>query len=133
MTTRTATAVLAATSITILFGAPGCAPRHVVPASQSGGETVRANPAAYVTIVAMRPLPVPASTPAGAAVIGLIGHAGAVDQATGAGAVEFIIRGEAGQPLSVVQTNEAQLRPGERIMLVSGVRARLVRAAASGT
>ena len=45
------------------------------------------------------------------------------------GSVEFIIREDSGQTISVVQSNEENFRPGERVVLTRGSRTRLGRAA----
>lgn len=65
----------------------------------------------------------------GGAIVG--GIAGtAVENAANSGvAVEFIIREDNGQTISVVQTNEDQFRPGERVVLTRGARTRIARAA----
>lgn len=64
----------------------------------------------------------------GAIVGGLAGHA--IEQGASTGtAVEFIIREDNGQTISVVQTNEENLRPGERVVLTRGARTRIARAA----
>ena len=62
----------------------------------------------------------------GALVGGVVGNA--VENQTGTGqAVEFIIREDDGQTISVVQTNEDNFQPGERVTLVFGDRTRLTR------
>ena len=65
----------------------------------------------------------------GGAIIG--GIAGtAIEQGVSSGvAVEFIIREDSGQTISLVQSNEDQFRPGERVVLTHGARMRLGRAA----
>ena len=62
---------------------------------------------------------------AGAVVGGLVGNAVENSANTGT-AVEFIIQEDgAAQPISVVQTNEENFRPGERVLLTRGARTRL--------
>ena len=64
----------------------------------------------------------------GAIVGGLAGSAAEGALSTGQ-AVEFIIREDTGQTVSVVQTNEENFRPNERIVLTRGARTRIARAA----
>lgn len=66
----------------------------------------------------------------GALIGGLAGNA--IENSAGRGqAVEFIIQEDgATQPISVVQTNEDQFRPGERVVLTRGARTRIARIAA---
>jgi outer membrane lipoprotein SlyB len=65
----------------------------------------------------------------GTIVGGIVGAV--VENAASTGeAVEFIIQEDnAPQPISVVQTNEDGLRPGERVVLTRGARARIARLA----
>lgn len=63
---------------------------------------------------------------AGALAGGLAGNA--IEKGVSSGtAVEFIIRGDDGRTISVVQTNENNFRPGERVMLTYGATTRLSR------
>ncbi len=63
----------------------------------------------------------------GAIVGGIVGSAVEKSATTGE-AVEFIIQEDnAPQPISVVQTNEDNFRPGERVVLSRGARTRLAR------
>ena len=63
----------------------------------------------------------------GAILGGLVG--GAVENSASSGyAVEVIIREDNGQTISVVQTNEDQFRPGERVVMTRGARTRIGRA-----
>jgi outer membrane lipoprotein SlyB len=63
----------------------------------------------------------------GAIVGGLAGNA--IEKSANTGnAVEFIIREDNGQTISVVQTNEENFRPGERVVLTRGARTRIARA-----
>ncbi len=66
----------------------------------------------------------------GAIVGGLVGTV--VDSSVSTGeAVEFIIQEDnAAAPISVVQSNELNFTPGERILLTRGVRARIARVGA---
>lgn len=65
---------------------------------------------------------------AGAIIGGIAGNA--IETSANSGyAVEFIIREDTGQTISVVQTNEEGFRPGERVVLSRGARTRLQRAA----
>ena len=65
----------------------------------------------------------------GAIIGGVVGTA--VEQGVSTGsAVEFIIREDNGQTISLVQTNEEQFRPGERVVLTRGARTRIARMAA---
>lgn len=68
---------------------------------------------------------------AGAVVGGLAGNAIEGSASTG-NAVEFIIQEDgASQPISVVQTNEDNFQPGQRVMLTRGDRTRLSHVAGS--
>jgi outer membrane lipoprotein SlyB len=60
-------------------------------------------------------------------ILGAVGEpAGAAGQGA---AVEFIVREDDGQTVSVVQADAAGLMPGERVVLSAGGRTRLSRAA----
>jgi outer membrane lipoprotein SlyB len=64
----------------------------------------------------------------GAVVGGLVGYAAENAVSTGQ-AIEFIIQEDnASAPISVVQTNEDNFRPGERVVLSRGSRTRIARA-----
>lgn len=64
---------------------------------------------------------------AGALAGGLLGNT--VERSMSSGtAVEFIIRQDNGRTISVVQTNEENLRPGDRVMLSFGASTRITRA-----
>ncbi len=65
----------------------------------------------------------------GGAIIGGIAGNAVENSASTGSAVEFIIREDNGQTISVVQTNEDQFRPGERVALTRGARTRIARAA----
>jgi outer membrane lipoprotein SlyB len=65
----------------------------------------------------------------GAILGGLVGNVVEKDVSTGQ-AVEFIIQEDnSPQPISVVQTNEDNFRPGERVIITRGARTRLARIA----
>lgn len=60
----------------------------------------------------------------GAVLGGVVG--GAIENGANQGqAVEFIIREDSGQTISVVQTNEEDFHPGERVILTRGARTRI--------
>lgn len=62
----------------------------------------------------------------GAILGGLVGSA--VEQSATTGeAIEFIIREDSGQTVSVVQSNEERFQPGERVVLTRGARTRIGR------
>ncbi len=141
-----------------LLGATGCAPKDTN-TTFSGQDIGRAAQIRYGTIVSVRPVAVQAdktgvgaigggalggvagSFIGGASVVtnilGAVGGAliggfagNAVEGAAGKGtASEFIVRADGGETLSIVQTNELQLQPGERVILTLGARTRLARAA----
>jgi outer membrane lipoprotein SlyB len=68
---------------------------------------------------------------AGAVIGGVAGNA-IENSASQGNAVEFIIQEDgAPQPISVVQTNEENFRPGERVLLTRGARTRLSHVAGS--
>lgn len=62
----------------------------------------------------------------GAVLGGIIGH-GVEDIATRGKATEFVVQRADGSTFAVVQTNEDNLQPGERVLIVSGDRTRLAR------
>lgn len=64
----------------------------------------------------------------GAIIGGLVGSA-AERSATTTQAMEFIIREDNGQTISVVQTNEESFQAGERVVLTRGARTRIGRVA----
>jgi outer membrane lipoprotein SlyB len=63
---------------------------------------------------------------AGAVIGGVAGHEIGKSVSTG-DAVEFVIREEGGGTISVVQTNELNFHPGERVLIIRGDRTRLAR------
>ena len=62
----------------------------------------------------------------GAVLGGIIGH-GVEDIATRGKATEFVVQRADGSTFAVVQTNEDNLQPGERVLVVSGDKTRLAR------
>ncbi len=64
----------------------------------------------------------------GGAIVGGIVGAGVEKSATSGQAMEFIIREDTGQTISVVQTNEENFQPNERVVLTRGARTRIARA-----
>ncbi len=62
----------------------------------------------------------------GAVLGGVIGH-GVEDIATRGKATEFVVQRADGSTFAVVQTNEDNLQPGERVLVVSGDKTRLTR------
>jgi outer membrane lipoprotein SlyB len=113
-----------------LVGVSACAPGATSPTQP--GPIGGAGRGSYGVIVSCRPIEAAAG---GGDVRGVI--LGAVGGPAGSGAgqgaaeavFEFIVREDNGQTLSVVQTNAAGLRPGERVVLSMSPRARLSRAA----
>ncbi len=65
----------------------------------------------------------------GGAIIGGITGSAVEGAATGGQAMEFIIREDNGQTISVVQTNEEAFQPNERVVLTRGARTRIGRVA----
>lgn len=119
-------------AVAALLCVAACAPPAATTAASapgySGNETEPAAHVSYGVIVAMRRIGGTGTTTG--AILGAVGGglAGGAppDSAT---AFEFIIRQDNGQTVSVVQTNEEGLRPGERVALSMGTRTRLTRAA----
>ncbi|MDE2197424.1 MAG: glycine zipper 2TM domain-containing protein [Rhodospirillales bacterium] len=62
----------------------------------------------------------------GAIIGGVAGSAIESGVSTGS-AMEFIIREDSGQTISVVQTNETGLQPGDRVVLTRGARTHISR------
>jgi len=65
----------------------------------------------------------------GGAIIGGLAGTMAERSATTGEAMEFIIREDDGQTISVVQTNEERFQAGERVVLTRGARTRIGRVA----
>lgn len=85
-----------------------------------------ASTSALATIVSIRPAG-PGS--ARGAILGALGGqpAGPAPASVSVSVSEFILRDSAGRTVSVVQANQDGLRQGERVLLVSGLRTRLLR------
>lgn len=136
-----------------LIALAGCAPTNAN-TTYGAGEVGTSAPVVYGTIVSMQPVTVkPANNGAGAlagAVAGgvggsfiggdtrsnvLAGLGGAalgglagnyIQNQVGTGtAVEFVIREDNGQLISVVQTNEANFHVGQRVAIIQGEQTRL--------
>lgn len=65
----------------------------------------------------------------GGAIIGGLAGTAIEGSASSGQAVEFIIREDSGQTISVVQTNEEGFQPNERVVLTRGARTRIARVA----
>ena len=65
----------------------------------------------------------------GGAIIGGLAGTAAEGAATTGQAMEFIIREDSGQTISVVQSNEEGFQPNERVVLTRGARTRIGRVA----
>lgn len=123
-----------------LLGISDCAPGSGNSPYSAAG--TGAAPASNGVVVAIRPVPV-AGDSATAADGGGISRSGNDVRGTILGAVgaergpgpdpeagfEFILRGDDGQTISVVQGNADGLRPGERVVMSMGGRTRLSRTA----
>jgi len=115
--------------LTALLGVSACAPggTSTTPPAAIG----EADRGSYGVIVSCRPIEATAGGDVRGAILGAVG--GPAGNGAGQGAAEavfeFIVREGSGQTLSVVQTNAAGLRPGERVVLSMSPRARLSRAA----
>ncbi len=151
-------AALAACVLAALFGVAACAPQNTN-TTYTGQDIGRTASVSFGTIVSMRPVAVQGGGTGlgaigGAAaggvagsfignndvrgnILGAIGGAivgGVVGSAVEGGlsqgqAVEFILRDDSGQTISVVQTNEENFQVGERVIITRGARTRLARGA----
>lgn len=140
-----------------LLGVSACAPRNTN-TTYTGADIGRSAQVSYGVIVSMRPVTIQGGQTGvgtfggaaagatagsfiggdprmrilgaigGAIVGGLAGSAAEGSLSTGQ-AMEFIIREDNGQTVSVVQTNEESFQPNERIVLTRGARTRIARAA----
>ncbi len=115
--------------LTVLLGVSACAPGTTTappPAAIRG-----AAPGIYGVVVSCRPIGAASSGGVRGAILGAIGGpaSGGAGQGAAVPDVELIVREDDGQTLSVVQTNAAGLRPGERVVLSMSPRARLSRVA----
>lgn len=143
-------------ALTPLFGFAGCAPQNTN-TTYSSTDIGRTATITYGWIVSMRPVTVQAENTGvgaiggaavggvagsfigrnnvGANVLGAVGGAligglagNAIENQVGRGtAFEFIIHQDDGQTISVVQTNEDNFQPGERVILTRGARTRIAR------
>ena len=120
-----------ALALVALLGVSACAPDIVSGAYP--GAAGAAKRLSYGVVVSRRPIAVTGEGPDAAgrdvrgAILGAVG--GPAGEEAGKPAFEFIVREDGGQTVSVVQTNEAGLRPGDRVVLSMGTRTRLSRAA----
>ena len=142
--------------VVTLLGLAGCAPTNTN-TTYGAADIGRTQNVSYGVIVSMRPVivqsePTGVGTVAGAVagatagsligrndaranVLGAVGGAivggvagTMVEHAASTGtAMEFIIREDNGNTISVVQTNENNFQPGERIVLTRGARTRIAR------
>jgi outer membrane lipoprotein SlyB len=128
--------------VVTLLGVAACAPTNTkttYPAADIG----RTRSGSCGVILSMRPVTVPGEQTVGyvgsndvradilraiggATVTGMAGTAAGQATTTGT-AMEFIIREDSGQIISVVQTNGENFRPGERLLLTRGARTRIAR------
>jgi len=147
---------LSAMVVVVALGLSACAPTRTN-STYSDADIGRTAQLSYGTIVSMRTVEVQ-SRPTGVGVVGgavaggvagsMVGRGGgsalaalggavvggllgsAVEKSASTGeAVEFIIQEDnASQPISVVQTNEDNFRPGQRVVLSRGARTRIAHA-----
>ena len=148
--------MVAAACLAALLGLSACAGPRNTNTTYSPSDIGRSAQVSYGVIVSMRPVTIQSQsgvgTLGGAAaggvagsfiggdprvnILGAIGGAiigglagTAVDRSVNTGeAMEFIIREDDGQTVSVVQTNEARFQSGERVVLTRGARTRIGRA-----
>jgi outer membrane lipoprotein SlyB len=128
--------VLRALAAIAVLGVAACAspPAATIygAADSAGAQTL-----SYGTIVSMRPVTLQGE-PAGIGILGgaILGSAASnvADQsASGGRAMEFIVQEDnSSQPISVIQTNELNFRPGDRVIVNRSARTRLARAARPG-
>jgi outer membrane lipoprotein SlyB len=119
-----------ALALIALLGVSACAPGNTGGASTAGAIS-GAERGTYGVIVSRRPIagaehPGAAGRDVRASILGAVGAA--AGQGAEQAAFEFIVREDDGQTVSVVQTDEAGLRPGDRVLLSMGTRTRLSRA-----
>ena len=149
--------LIPAVGLVALLALGACAPRNTN-TTYTGADIGRSAQVSYGVIVSMRPVTIQGGqsgvgTFGGAAagatagsfiggdprmrILGAIGGAivgglagSAAEGALSTGqAMEFIIREDSGQTVSVVQTNEENFQPNERIVLTRGARTRIARTA----
>lgn len=128
--------------LTGLLCLAACTP--TAPTAYPPAETGRPGQASHGVIVSRRAIDTEAAPTAAAhagskdvraSILGAVGNlpGGPAGNAGGPASArpavfEFIIRQDNGQTISVVQTDEAGLRPGERVVVSMGTRTRLLRA-----
>jgi outer membrane lipoprotein SlyB len=149
-------ALAAGLCLAMALGAAACGPRNTN-TTYTAADIGRTAEVSYGVIVSMRPVAIQGRYGAGAlggavaggaagsyiggdpranilgalggALVGGIVGAGVEQGVTSGQAVEFIIREDSGQTISVVQTNEENFQPNERVVLTRGARTRIARAA----
>jgi outer membrane lipoprotein SlyB len=119
----------------LLAGLAACASVPPAPVPYAAGEAARtAGGGAGTGVIAAMRQEEFQDLPGGGArarILSVVG--GTAAQRDVRAAVEFIVRTDDGQTISVVQGNEDRFRPGERVLLArGGARTRIVRAAATG-
>jgi len=117
-----------ALALIALLGVSACAPGTTSSAYPDGSGAAKR--VSYGVVVSRRPIEAVGERSGGdvrGAILGAVGVP--TGEEPGTPAFEFIVREDGGQTVSVVQTNEAELRPGERVVLSMGTRTRLSRAA----
>ena len=121
----------AAVAATALLGAAACTPTETV---SPAAEISRNQTVTYGVIVSMRPTVVPPDTLASILrAVDVVGTSAAqaatmvTPAATGA-TMEFIVREDTGNTVSVVQANDDNLRPGDHVILRRSAHIRVVRA-----
>jgi len=62
----------------------------------------------------------------GAVIGGIVGHT-TENVITGGDATEFIVQPDEGEPYSIVQVNDEELKAGERVLIMEGGKLRIVR------
>jgi len=106
--------------LAVLLALAGCtAPAANTPVAAVAAPLRQGGTAGGGTIVAMRPLP--SDSPARRSVLAALGVAPAED-----GAVEFVVRGDDGRPISVMQGDAGELHAGDRVALIPGHRTRIM-------
>ncbi len=107
--------------LAVLLALAGCtAPAARTPVAAVAAPLPQGGPAGGGTIVAMRPLA--SDSPARRSVLAALGVA---PGAAADGAVEFVVRGDDGRPISVMQGDVGDLRAGDRVALIPGHRTRI--------
>lgn len=109
-------------AVAVLFLLAGCAPQHPAPLAAAPAPVA---PGRLGVIVAERALR-PDAAGMRSTILATLGDA-QVRPVAAVPEVEFIVREDDGQTLSVVQDNPQQLRPGERVAVSGGAQTRLVR------